>query len=62
VWNLWFEDQPGNASLPNLDEVKETFMAGGFYRVDLNDNLAVLVLNSMYFMIDNDQSVEGDVP
>ena len=37
-------------------------MEGGFYRVDLNDKLAVLVLNSMYYMIDNDQSVDGSLP
>ena len=29
-------------------------MEGGFYRYDVNNNIAVLVLDSMYYLIDND--------
>jgi hypothetical protein len=37
-------------------------MQGGFYRYDISSTVSVLVLNSMYYLIDNDETPEGDVP
>jgi len=37
-------------------------MQGGFYRYDVSSEVAVLVLDTMYYLIDNDQTPEGGVP
>lgn len=37
-------------------------MEGGFFRYDVNEKVAVLVLDSMYYLIDNNQGPEGSVP
>ena len=52
----------GNQALRNDERIKDTFMNGGYYRYDVNEKVAVLVLDSMYYMTGNDQSLEGDVP
>ena len=54
---------PGNASLAADSNIKKTFMAGGYYRYDVSDNLSVLVLNSQYVDKSDDrryQKSEGD--
>ena len=45
-YDLWITDIPGNAALAADEELKSTFMAGGYYRVDIDENLSVLILNS----------------
>jgi len=59
---MWFDQMDGNSSLKNDASIKETFMQGGFYRYDISSTVSVLVLNSMYYLIDNDESTEGNVP
>lgn len=62
LWSEWFEKMAGNAALAKDTSIKNTFMQGGFYRYDLSSTVAVLVLDSMYYLIDNDQTPEGSVP
>ena len=54
---------PGNASLATDKSIQESFLAGGYYRYDVNENLSVLVLNAQY-VDDKDekkyQDSEGD--
>ena len=52
----------GNFKLKNNFSIQQTFMYGGFYRYDISSTVSVLVLNSMYYMIDNDMVPEGSVP
>jgi hypothetical protein len=52
----------GNSALRNDATIKQTFMQGGFYRYNVSNELAVLVLDTMYYLIDNDQTPEGSVP
>jgi hypothetical protein len=59
---MWFDQMDGNSSLKNNASIQETFMQGGFYRYDISSTVSVLVLNSMYYLIDNDETPEGDVP
>ena len=52
IFNLWFRLLPGNAN--NLSEeqvgkIHDTFHQGGYYRVDLNDKLSVLSMNTLYY-------------
>jgi len=42
------------------ESIYESFMYGGFYRVDLRDNLSILVLNSMYMDSDDDTSYQAE--
>ena len=52
IFNLWFKLLPGNRKqIPEdkIKEIKRTFEIGGFYRVDLNDNVSVLSLNTLYY-------------
>ena len=52
IYNLWFKLLPGNVQ--NLTEseryrIEDTFKEGGFYRVDLNDKVTVITLNTLYY-------------
>ena len=38
-----------NRNLKNIDEIKTTFLNGGYYRVDINDQVSVLSLNTLLF-------------
>ena len=52
VFNLWFKMLPGNTgnlSESQIDEIHKTFDIGGFYRVDLNDKISVLAINTLYY-------------
>jgi hypothetical protein len=49
----------GNCEMACNQGIKDTFMQGGFFRYDVSDTVSVLVLNSMYYLIDNDQTPEG---
>ena len=48
LWKSWFEDIPANKQLLTGD-IYNSFMKGGYYRVDIDDTLSVLVLNSIYW-------------
>lgn len=52
MYDLWFDILPGNMTQLTTDQkslIKETFMEGGYYRVDLTDKISVLALNTLYF-------------
>ena len=44
----WFLDHPHNSQLANIEEIRKTFMFGGYYRVDVDVGLSVLALNTLY--------------
>jgi len=52
VFNLWFKLLPGNQKLlkkKQIDAIFNSFQIGGFYRVDLNEKVSVLSLNTLYY-------------
>ena len=51
---------PGNAALAADADLKSTFMNGGYYRVDIDSSLSVLILNSQYYDIDDDTQYQAD--
>lgn len=53
----WFSEHPRNSKLPG---VKETFSYGGYYRVDVDDKLTVLALNTLYINKKNDPTTQGN--
>jgi hypothetical protein len=62
LWTYWMDEMDGNAALKNDAVIKNNFMNGGFYRYDVSNEVSVLVMNTMYYLIDNDQTPEGQVP
>lgn len=62
VYDLWFNQQPGNAKLAQDTRLQESFLNGAYYRVDLTDTLSVLVLNSMFYAVSNDLSYQANEP
>jgi hypothetical protein len=43
-------------------DIENTFLNGGYYRLDLSENLSVLALNTMYYSIKNDKSNQATEP
>ena len=62
LYDLWITGLTGNASLVNDNKIKETFYNGAYYRVDVNEKVSVLALNSMYWGFDNEFAAEGKEP
>lgn len=60
IYKMWFDEIPKNAKLSNLKDIKETFEYGGFYRVDVNNQLSVLSLNTMYLTLEDELSMNPD--
>ena len=60
IYDLWFEKLPGNKNseilAPQLATIKETFLYGGFYGVDLTDEISVLAINTLFY--DSERSAE----
>lgn len=48
VYNLWFEELTGNASLDKIS-IKKTILDGAYYRADITKSVSLLSINSMYF-------------
>lgn len=53
IFKMWFEDHPHNKQNMNLTSINETFMHGGYYRVDINKKLSVLALNTVMYIYKN---------
>ena len=52
TYDLFFKVLPGNRSKLTDEQkvsIHETFMKGGYYRVDLTDKISVLALNTLYY-------------
>ena len=58
LYNIWFRDVPGNSKYPNLAEIKESFLDGGYYRYDLSDTLSVLSINSISVNSENENDLD----
>ena len=61
IFNLWFLLLPENNrhfSYEDKQEIYKTFIEGGYYRVDLTEDVSVLALNTLYF--DSERSKELD--
>jgi len=58
IFKMWFEDHPRNSKELNLKSILPTFMAGGYYRVDLSPKLSVLALNTVMYLYKNNGTAE----
>jgi predicted phosphodiesterase len=47
IYNNWFVDNAFNAAHLDQELVRTTFFTGGYYRVNLNQNVSVLAFNSL---------------
>jgi predicted phosphodiesterase len=52
TYNIFIRGHPGNRNLETPDNIK-TFYNGGYYYYDLDTNLRILAVNSMYFFKEN---------
>ncbi len=55
MFRNWFENLPFNAKYLDLEDINKTFQAGGYYRVDLTNNISVLALNTLMFNKKNNE-------
>jgi len=56
LFETWFLDHEPNSKLSNLNQIKSTFLDGGYYRVDYSDSLSIFSLNTVYFSKKNDNT------
>jgi hypothetical protein len=54
LFKTWFTDVPANAQLPQIAEIETTFMQGGWYRVDIAPNVALMSINTLFYSIHDD--------
>lgn len=60
MFDNWFAKHPRNSQLPNLDQIRTTFLNGGYYRVDLSPKVSFLGLNTLMFNRKNNNSLDGN--
>jgi hypothetical protein len=56
LFDIWFANVTANAKKPQFEEIKSTFMNGGYYRYDLSEDVSVLSLNSILMNTKNSQN------
>ena len=52
IFDLWFDTLPGNQknlTKEQVEAIRETFDIGGYYRVDLDDKISLLSINTLYY-------------
>lgn len=59
MFDYWFKSQPMSAGRKDLASIQETFLDGGYYRLDLNPKLSVLALNTLMWNTRNDYTMQG---
>lgn len=50
MFNLWFEDFPPNTKYASA--VHDTFIDGGYYKIDVNEKLSLLAFNTLEYNVD----------
>lgn len=60
LFETWFENNPKNSLLTNIKEIRTDFMNGGYYKADISEDLSVIVLNTLYFNVDNNANNDPD--
>ena len=57
MYETWFTNHTGNARLDNLEDIRNTFLQGGWYRANLIPNkLTLLSFNSLQMNSENEQN------
>lgn len=52
IFNLWFRTLPPNVlqlSTVEKEAIYDTFINGGYYRIDLTDSVSILAMNTLYY-------------
>ena len=61
MFDNWFADLPKMAANSTLlTSIKSTFMNGGYYRIDIDENIAVLAINSLMYNSKNQPDRQGN--
>ena len=60
MYNLWFVQHAPNRQFQA--QVKQTFLHGGYYTVDLKGGVSLLSINTMNYMNGSEQSMLGSIP
>lgn len=61
MYNLWFDQLAGNKlklSQDKKDRIRDSFTQGGYYRLDLDEKVTILTLNTLFY--DSQRSIELD--
>jgi len=53
MFRYWFINHPMNSKVMNLIAMRETFLNGGYYRVDIDPKVSVLALNTVMYLFKN---------
>lgn len=48
-FNAYFADHPTNKNLPELEEIRKTVNRGGYFRVNVTPDLAVISLDTLFY-------------
>ena len=49
LYDLWWNQVPGNSNYTKKEEVKSSMMKGGYFIYEHNTNLTFIAVNSLYF-------------
>ena len=47
MFDIWFKDHTPNRKYAN--QVEKTFKNGGYYKVDINDKISILAINTLMY-------------
>ena len=53
LFDLWFDQLKGNVNYTKKDAIKKTFMEGGYFVYDYNNEISFMCINSLYFSVKN---------
>ncbi|CDW83200.1 UNKNOWN [Stylonychia lemnae] len=60
LFETYFLNHTRNNQIKELSEIQNTFLDGGYYRVDLSEKISMLMINTLMYNKNNDPANQGD--
>jgi len=64
IYDIWFAQQAHKPFFQTpgvLEKINQTMMEGGYYRVDIDDDISILTMNTLYFDLEAAPYPRGNV-
>ena len=58
MFDLWFTNVSANMAYKNISYINETFLNGGYYRYDTEEDISLISLNSILVNSENNNDLE----
>lgn len=59
VFDMWFTNVTANQEIAQNEQIKESFLDGGYYAYNISSNLTLITMNTLYFHSRDWSDIQG---